>query len=109
MAVPDQDSILLQISCMRERSEQLCKSAAERCSLNGRVVVQVQMIHDALATLEAELRDGIVPDNRNQRTVLSNAEIDQLAETLARKLNRFVFVDGEESPVIVPEASKRPS
>lgn len=105
------NSILIQVSCMRERTEDLCKSAASQVPQSSqRVLVRLWMIRDFFAALEAELNDGIVvADQTNSAVVLNNSQVEHLASALAKKLDRFVFVLGDEAPIAIPQSSKRPS
>ena len=83
---------------MRERSEQLVRSASNELSPDSQVVVRLRMIHDQFCALEAMLRDGTMPDLNDARPALTTADIERIASALASRLGQVAFVDDDDVP-----------
>jgi hypothetical protein len=101
----NQDSIIAQVTCMRERSIQLCVSALQWYPANSPVVIRLQLIHDQLCALEATFFPRTMSEKRDRRFVfLSEGEVEQIASAIAKKLGVF-NLDGETT--VVPLHSNR--
>jgi len=99
-------TILPQITCMRERSEQLWRNAAERYAVNSAISIRLRMIYTELVALEDDVRAGNLIDEQAQKTVLSKTQIHEIAALVAERLGKVITVYHGDDPL---QQSKRPS
>ena len=101
------DATFVQIARTRERMEQLWRHAVASYGDLSAVSIRLAMIYGELVALEADFQSGkLCAGQAHQQTVLSKAQMDEIAALIAERLERIIYGEGPDRWIVSPESSK---